>query len=68
MTAITRENPTRPSEIVGSVEETTAEGVDAVVRRADAAQQGWAALSVDERAARVLAAADTIDDVLGDFF
>jgi acyl-CoA reductase-like NAD-dependent aldehyde dehydrogenase len=66
MTAITRENPTRPDEIVGSVEETTADGVDAVVRRADAAQQPWAALSVDERAARVLAAADTIDDAVLD--
>lgn len=62
MTAITRENPTRPSEIVGEVPETTAEGIDAVVRRADAAQQQWRSVPVAQRAARVLDAAAAIDD------
>jgi acyl-CoA reductase-like NAD-dependent aldehyde dehydrogenase len=66
MSTITRENPTHPSEVVGEVPETTAQGIDAVVRRADAAQKDWARVPTADRVAAVLAAAATIDDAVLD--
>jgi acyl-CoA reductase-like NAD-dependent aldehyde dehydrogenase len=62
MSQITRENPTHPSVIVGSVPETTATEVDAVVVAADAAQREWREVPLAERVARVRAAADGITD------
>jgi len=55
---IVRENPARPSEVVGSVAETT--DVDAVVGRAAAAQRGWAAVGLPERCAAVSAALEPL--------
>ncbi len=51
---ITRENPARPSEVVGSVDVTA--DVAAVVGRADEAQQAWRAVPLAERCAALAAA------------
>ena len=61
---ITRENPARPAEVVGTVAETA--DVDAVVRRAAAAQREWAGLSPAARAAAVVAAVGPLDAQLDD--
>ncbi len=57
---IVRENPAHPDLVVGAVGVSSPADVDAVVRRAEAAQQRWAALDLAERCARVRAAADTL--------
>ena len=51
---ITRENPARPAEVVGTVPRTT--DVDGVVRRAALAQREWATVPLDARAAAVATA------------
>lgn len=63
---ITRENPARPSEIVGSVAVATAAEVDAVVHDAHQAHQGWAQLGVGQRAELFNAALGALDSVLDD--
>jgi acyl-CoA reductase-like NAD-dependent aldehyde dehydrogenase len=63
-TVIVRENPTRPSEIVGQVAATDAAGVDAAVVRADAAQQAWRGVPAAQRAALLRAAADAAEPQL----
>lgn len=57
---VVRENPAHPDLVVGAVAVTTPAEVDEVVRRADASQRGWAALSLAERCAVVRTAADTL--------
>lgn len=65
MSVIVRENPTFPDQVVGQVDETSAAGIDAVVKAADAAQIAWADLSLDERCRILSAAADLLtDDVI----
>lgn len=58
---ITRENPARCDEVVGAVRVDGPLEVDAAVRAASAAQQGWAATPVVERARAMRAAADLLD-------
>ncbi|MGW4797321.1 aldehyde dehydrogenase family protein [Nonomuraea sp. NPDC004297] len=48
---IVKENPARIAEVVGTVAVTGAAGVDAAVRRAEAARRDWAAGTVAERVA-----------------
>ncbi|MGB0102221.1 MAG: aldehyde dehydrogenase family protein [Nocardioides sp.] len=57
---IERENPARTDELVGTVEEVDADGVDLAVRAARAAQSEWVGLDVAARATAVLAGADRI--------
>ncbi|MFD8530706.1 aldehyde dehydrogenase family protein [Streptosporangium canum] len=60
MDLITRENPARVAEIVGSVPVTDPAAVDAAVRRADDAFRGWSGLPVAERVAALRRGADTV--------
>ncbi|MEV6300017.1 aldehyde dehydrogenase family protein [Actinoplanes sp. NPDC051861] len=64
--SISRENPARFVEIVGSVVETPPEAVDAIVRRADAEQRAWAARPLPDRLAALLRAASAIEDATGE--
>ncbi|MFI6257860.1 aldehyde dehydrogenase family protein [Micromonospora zamorensis] len=57
---IERENPSRTSELVGTVGVSGPERVDALVRRADAAQRSWAATGIARRLAALAAGADAI--------
>lgn len=66
MTEIARENPARTDERVGTVSVDDASAVDAVVRRAAAAQRGWAATPLVERTARLREAADLVGAELDD--
>jgi acyl-CoA reductase-like NAD-dependent aldehyde dehydrogenase len=59
-TALVRENPAHPDEVVGAVGVATPRHVDGVVRRAADAQRGWAASALGERCAAVRAAADSL--------
>ncbi|MEZ5803015.1 MAG: bifunctional proline dehydrogenase/L-glutamate gamma-semialdehyde dehydrogenase PutA [Rhizobiaceae bacterium] len=61
-------NPAKPSEIVGTVSETTAASVAAAVGAAVAAQAGWAATPVPERAAMLRKAADLYEANAVEFF
>nr|BFE70296.1 hypothetical protein GCM10020092_035970 [Actinoplanes digitatis] len=63
---IRRENPARVSEIVGSVAQTPAAEVDAVVRAAGADFRRWAATPIDERLALLSRGADAIEAALGE--
>lgn len=58
---IQRENPARTDEIVATIEESSADDVDRVVRSAHAAQRVWAAVPVAERVATILRAADALE-------
>ncbi|MBA8956858.1 aldehyde dehydrogenase family protein [Actinomadura namibiensis] len=58
---IVRENPARVAEEVGRVPVDDARAVDAAVRAVEAAQPGWAARPVAERAAVLAAVADALD-------
>lgn len=58
---ITRENPARLDEVVGSVRVDGPREVDAAVRAASEAQQVWAATPVAERARAMRVAADLLD-------
>ncbi len=55
-----RENPVRPSEVVGRVSIVSSDGVDAAVVAADQAFVGWSALSVEDRIDQVLRACDAV--------
>ncbi|QDP79960.1 aldehyde dehydrogenase family protein [Nocardia otitidiscaviarum] len=57
---ISRENPARPSEIVGTVPVTPAEGVDPVVREAHRDFLGWSALPLERRLTVLGTAADAV--------
>ncbi|MGW0808650.1 aldehyde dehydrogenase family protein [Nonomuraea sp. NPDC002799] len=57
---ITKENPARIGEVVGRVPVTDPAGVDAAVRRAEAARPGWSARPVAERAGALLRGADVL--------
>jgi len=57
---LARENPARTDECVGEVEVADAAAVDAAVRRARAAQRGWAGVPVAERARVLREAADRL--------
>ncbi|WP_436775820.1 aldehyde dehydrogenase family protein [Yinghuangia sp. YIM S09857] len=59
---VVRENPARYTEVVGEVAADDASSVDAVVRRAEKAQRGWARTDVEERCAALRSAADALDD------
>ncbi len=61
---ITRENPARPSEIVGQVAITT--DVAATVGRADRAQRAWALVPLSERSEAVAAALAPLEPRLDD--
>jgi len=61
-------NPAKPTEIVGTVSEADAAAVAATVGKAVAAQPGWAALPVAERAAILLKAADLYEANAAEFF
>ncbi|WP_370614845.1 aldehyde dehydrogenase family protein [Mumia qirimensis] len=63
-TGISRENPARIDEVVGSCPVAGAAEVDAVVERAHQAQRAWAAVPVAERAGALRAAADRIEPEL----
>jgi acyl-CoA reductase-like NAD-dependent aldehyde dehydrogenase len=68
MTGIEVRNPSRRSEIVGTVREATSADVDAAARAAAAALRGWAATPASERAAALERAAARIEaeaDALG---
>ena len=56
---IRRENPARPSEVVGELAETS--DVGAVVDGAARAQRGWAGVPLDERCAAVAAALEPVE-------
>ncbi|MER5423636.1 aldehyde dehydrogenase family protein [Streptosporangium roseum] len=60
MDLITRENPARVDEVVGSVPVTDPAAVDAAVRRADDAFRDWSGLPVAERVAALRHGADTV--------
>ena len=64
--SIIRENPAHPDEEVGRVPLTYPSGIDAVVRAADAAQRGWASLTLAERCEALTAAAGRVDADLVD--
>jgi acyl-CoA reductase-like NAD-dependent aldehyde dehydrogenase len=59
---IERENPTHPAEIVGRVPASSPADVDTAVRAADAAQKAWAALSLQDRLARIRGAAAALPE------
>ncbi|WP_104106286.1 aldehyde dehydrogenase family protein [Nocardioides sp. 616] len=61
---ITCHNPARAGEVVGSVEVSAAEQVDACVRAAALSQVAWARTPVAERAALLGAAAEALDPLL----
>ncbi|MBV1852625.1 aldehyde dehydrogenase family protein [Catellatospora tritici] len=61
---ISRYNPARVRELVGTVPVSAPEQVDAVVRTAESAQRGWAAVDRLERAALLRAAADAVEPQL----
>ena len=61
-------NPARPSEVVGTVAEATKAQVEEAVGIAVAAQPGWAALPVQERAAILRRAADLYEENAVEFF
>ncbi|MCD4524395.1 aldehyde dehydrogenase family protein [Nocardioides sp. cx-173] len=61
---ITRENPARTDELVGTVCVTTPAQVDRALERARDAQRGWAALAVPDRAGAVRAATGAVEPVL----
>ncbi|MEU4237303.1 aldehyde dehydrogenase family protein [Actinoplanes sp. NPDC026619] len=63
---ITRENPARFAEIVGSVAETSPNEVDAIVWSAEAAYRRWSVTPIDERLALLTAGAEAIEDALGE--
>ncbi|WP_212830394.1 aldehyde dehydrogenase family protein [Catellatospora sp. TT07R-123] len=58
---ISRYNPARVRELVGTVPVTGAEQVDAVVHAAAAAQRGWAGIEAVARGALLRAAADAVE-------
>lgn len=58
---VTRYNPARVYELVGTVPTASPAQVDAVVRAADAAQRGWSATPVADRCALLRAAADAVE-------
>ncbi|MEV6968229.1 aldehyde dehydrogenase family protein [Hamadaea sp. NPDC051192] len=63
---ITRHNPARVSEVVGTLRETPPTEVDRRVRAADRAQRDWSARTVAQRASMLDAAADAVDPHLAD--
>ncbi len=58
---ITRENPARTHEVVGSIASATPEVVDRVVRAAARTQPEWAGRSLSDRARSLLTAADAVE-------
>ncbi|MEV6342757.1 aldehyde dehydrogenase family protein [Actinoplanes sp. NPDC051851] len=58
---ISRENPARFAEIVGTVPETLPDAVDAIVRRLDGEQRAWAARPLTGRLAALTWAAGAIE-------
>ncbi|GIM90634.1 aldehyde dehydrogenase family protein [Paractinoplanes toevensis] len=63
---ITRENPARFDEIVGSVAESSPNEVDAIVWAADAAFRQWSATPIEDRLALLTAGAEAIEDALSE--
>ncbi|WP_067720883.1 aldehyde dehydrogenase family protein [Nocardia yamanashiensis] len=63
--AIVRENPARPSEIVGSVPITAPENVEAVVAQAFRDFRDWSAQPLADRLTALAAAADGLDAARG---
>ncbi|GAA2609541.1 aldehyde dehydrogenase family protein [Paractinoplanes durhamensis] len=63
---ISRENPARFEEIVGSVAESSPIEVDAIVWAADADFRRWSATPIEERLGLLTAAAEAIEDALGE--
>ncbi|MEV0454122.1 aldehyde dehydrogenase family protein [Catellatospora methionotrophica] len=61
---ITRHNPARLYELVGTVPSAAPARVDAVVRAADAAQRTWARTDIAERVAALRAAVDAVEPEL----
>ncbi|MET9490728.1 aldehyde dehydrogenase family protein [Nocardia sp. NPDC006630] len=58
---ITRENPARPREIVGSVPITPPEAADIIVRESDRRFREWSAWPLPDRLAKLSEAADGLD-------
>ncbi|GIF26108.1 acyl-CoA reductase-like NAD-dependent aldehyde dehydrogenase [Actinoplanes tereljensis] len=63
---ISRENPARFDEIVGSVAESSPNEVDAIVWAADAAYRQWSVTPIEERLALLTAGAEAIEDALAE--
>lgn len=58
-----RENPAKPSQIVGRVPYDSPESVRAIAAKAKVAQRAWAALSLEERADQLRQAVARIDNI-----